>query len=176
MSLSLTCAHAHTCTQTCTHMYTHVHTCTQTCPETCTHMLTHANTCTHMHTNMHTHAHTCTHMHTHAHTCTHMHTHAHTNLPVTLRSRAAARTSVGNAVPSTRGRLSRAPPALSHAPTGSDTLEKCTAAPGPRSGDVGLRLYLGGGGGSGRRCWDRAYSQKPLVPSFLPSPPPHPNS
>lgn len=45
--------HAHTCTHTCSHMYSYVHT----------HALTHAHTCTHAYTHVRKHALTCTHVH-----------------------------------------------------------------------------------------------------------------
>ena len=63
-------------------------------------------------------------------------------LPVTRRSLAACNTSAGNAVPCWMGLFSRAPPDFSHAPTGSEMSEMCTAAPGPRSGALASMCNL----------------------------------
>jgi hypothetical protein len=66
----------------------------------------------------------------------------HPHLPVTRPSLAATRAADGTVLPSSTAWLCTDPAAFSHDPTGSAGSEMCTAAPGPRSGVLGLRLYL----------------------------------
>ncbi len=101
--IGVTCTHAHTHTQTCTHTRMHAHTLTQTCTHRCS-------------LPQEPRTHTRTHTHTHAHTHAHTHTHARTAASRPQNHKQRAFFSLINVSKSPDAHFSQQPRLSSHTP------------------------------------------------------------